>query len=289
MPFPSPAQKKHSLGIFGFLAHDGLLAEEGTAGNMGLQDQRAALEWVAANAARFGGDPSRVTIFGESAGAGDTAVHLSAARSAHLFTAGIMQSGGLWVSSYNESRAHSARVVDEVGCGGGGGGGGNSSSGLACLRDLPAEKLLLGQRKAGWSGTNPCADGYEYPLNTTQREVFRSGAFAAKPMMVGTNQNESALFDCGTAEARAVVDAASFRTVVAAELGLQSSSPQVQRVAELYDADALYGGDWRRAFIDLNTDTNFYCDSRAVLDATAAKGQPAWQYRLAHTPLLLEV
>ena len=84
----------YRLGIFGFLAHDELLKEEGTAGNMGFQDQRKALQWVQDNAHHFGGDKQRVTIFGESAGAGDTAVHLTTARSAPLFSAGIMQSGG---------------------------------------------------------------------------------------------------------------------------------------------------------------------------------------------------
>ncbi len=56
-----------------------------------------------------------------------------------------------------------------------------------------------------------------------------------------------------------------------------------------YNATTRYGGDWSRAYIDVVTDSDFACDSRAVLDATAAKGLPAWQYRLDHTPLLLDV
>ena len=262
----------YRLGVFGFLAHDALLQDEGTAGNMGFQDQRAALEWVAANAEKFGGDPARVTIFGESAGAGDTAVHLSTRRSAPLFSAGIMQSGGLWVMSYEESREQSRGVVELVGC------GGNSSSRtpLECLRAVPSERMLLAQKKAGWGDVNPCADGYEYPRNITQRQRFRSGDFTPKPMMVGTNQNESALFDCGTSTAKAVVNETTFRAEASRETGLQQDSPEMDKLVTLYDA-VNYGADWQRAFIDMNTDLHFYCGSREVLDAVAAKDIPVWQ------------
>ena len=67
----------YRLGVFGFLGGSDVAAytPDGSTGNFGIQDQREAMRWVAQNAAAFGGDPARVLIFGESAGAGSVAFH----------------------------------------------------------------------------------------------------------------------------------------------------------------------------------------------------------------------
>ena len=74
---------------------------DGSVGNYGLQDQRLGLQWVRDNIKAFGGDPSRVMLFGESAGAGSTSVHLLTPRSAGLFHAAAMESGPIapWVAT----------------------------------------------------------------------------------------------------------------------------------------------------------------------------------------------
>ncbi|NKI98525.1 carboxylesterase family protein [Novosphingobium sp. SG707] len=85
---------QYRLGIFGNLPHRALASEQGGhAGNYGLMDQIAALRWVQANIARFGGDPANVTIFGESAGAQDVGLLLAAQGAKGLFARAIMQSG----------------------------------------------------------------------------------------------------------------------------------------------------------------------------------------------------
>ncbi len=85
---------QYRLGIFGFLSHRKLAAEQnGTSGNYGLMDQVAALQWVQSNIARFGGDPTNVTIFGESAGSQDVSLLLAAPAARGLFHKAIMQSG----------------------------------------------------------------------------------------------------------------------------------------------------------------------------------------------------
>ena len=84
----------YRLGLFGFFAHPDLAAEspDRVSGNYGLLDQIAALEWVRDNIAAFGGDPTRVTIFGESAGGEAVLNLLTSPRARGLFHRAIAQS-----------------------------------------------------------------------------------------------------------------------------------------------------------------------------------------------------
>src|SRR6185503_537233 len=80
---------------FGFLAHTELSQESGKgSGNYGLQDMIAGLQWVKANIAKFGGDPSRVTIFGESAGGIAVSMLAASPPAKGLFQRAISESGG---------------------------------------------------------------------------------------------------------------------------------------------------------------------------------------------------
>ena len=85
----------YRLNVFGFLASGALRAQDpdGSAGNYGLQDQRFAMGWVQRNGAAFGGDVSRVTIFGESAGAGSVSNHLLQPKAWPYFHRAIAESG----------------------------------------------------------------------------------------------------------------------------------------------------------------------------------------------------
>jgi para-nitrobenzyl esterase len=86
----------YRLGPFGYLAHPALSRESshGSSGNYGLLDQIAALEWVSRNIAAFGGDPGRVTIFGESAGSWSVCALVASPLAKGLFHRAIGQSGG---------------------------------------------------------------------------------------------------------------------------------------------------------------------------------------------------
>ncbi|MFM8518193.1 MAG: carboxylesterase family protein, partial [Nevskiaceae bacterium] len=83
----------YRLGVFGFFSHPELAGQSVTA-NFGLWDQLSALRWVQRNIARFGGDPSRVTVFGESSGAGNIAMLMVAPQARGLLHRAILQSGG---------------------------------------------------------------------------------------------------------------------------------------------------------------------------------------------------
>lgn len=271
----------YRMGIFGFHTSDELLTTEGTAGNMGIQDQRAALQWVQANARAFGGDPNRVTIFGESAGGGSVVSHLSFEKSAPYFHAAIVESGGLWVRRMADAVDASDAAAKVAGCVG-------ESNTLACLRKVPAYDLLHAQIKGGWGypagnySSGPTADGHELPMGSVSRDVLRNGNFHAKPIMVGANRNESALFDCLSTPSS--LSEAGFRQKLSDTLKkghVNATQAELDHMVALYDAK-LYGGSWKRAAIDMDTDVAFNCGSRFVLSANAKKGQPTYAYHLLH-------
>ena len=124
----------YRLGPFGFLNGDDVAGAGQT--NVGLKDQRLALHWLQENGASFGADTSKVTIWGESAGAASVGFHLTAfnGRDDKLFRAGIMESGNpvsynaLNGTDYYQPRY--AALVDAAGCT-------EATDSLACLRQLP--------------------------------------------------------------------------------------------------------------------------------------------------------
>src|ERR1700681_1132107 len=111
----------YRLGAFGFLAHPALAAAAESphraAGNYGLLDQIAALQWVQRNIARFGGDPSRVTIFGESAGGFSVGSLIASPLAKGLFQRAILESGtgvGSGIASRDDARAVALRFADSL-------------------------------------------------------------------------------------------------------------------------------------------------------------------------------
>ncbi len=128
----------YRIGALGFLALNELAEEEGahnSTGNYGLQDQRQALQWVSDNISNFGGDPRKVTLFGESAGAYSVCWHLSHPLSKGLFHAAIMQSGSCSTTSFTrtleEQAAISGKYIRQFGC-----------SDAACIRSKTLEEVL---------------------------------------------------------------------------------------------------------------------------------------------------
>lgn len=177
----------YRLGALGFLAHPAL-GPAGDVGNDGLADQQSALRWVRDNIAGFGGDPAKVTIAGESAGAMSVCDHLAAPDSAGLFRAAIMASGPC---SAQVELATAQRVSTDYaaarGCSG--------TDAGQCLRALPVAKL----EEPPWFyhlGTNgltgPVIGTPVLPVDPVA--TIQGGAATRVPILIGTTRDEFTLF-----------------------------------------------------------------------------------------------
>jgi para-nitrobenzyl esterase len=182
----------YRLGVFGFLAHPELTRESGHSGNYGLLDQLAALQWVQKNIAAFGGDPTRVTISGQSAGS--NAVHnLVASPLAHgLFQRAIEESGSGFVpanatGTMKDGEAQGVKFAASRG-----------AKSLAELRALPAQALMPTPQESGpASAFRPIVDGYF--LLGDPNDVYLTGKQNDVPELTGMNHDErSSEADYGT-------------------------------------------------------------------------------------------
>jgi len=187
----------HRLGALGYLHLEDIAGEQfAGAGLAGVLDIVAALEWVRANIAAFGGDPGNVTIFGESGGGAKVSVLMAMPSAKGLFHKAIIQSGPAVQMASREDGTNTARqMLDHLGL---------APEQAGELRRLPASRLLEAQIKvlAGVSraafadrrrlGFNPVIDG----------ELFPGGPFAPQaplpsahvPLMIGSNKDEMTLF-----------------------------------------------------------------------------------------------
>jgi para-nitrobenzyl esterase len=178
----------YRLGALGFLAHPAL-GLPGDVGNYGLADQQAALRWVRDNIAKFGGDPGKVTVAGESAGGASVCDHLVAPDSAGLFRAAIIQSGPCQAQlALPAAEKISLDYAAEVGCG-------QPESAALCLRALPADKL----REPVWyysigreALSGPVTGTKVLPVDPIAG--FTEKRAARVPVLIGSNRDEFTLF-----------------------------------------------------------------------------------------------
>jgi para-nitrobenzyl esterase len=180
----------YRLGPFGFLAHPALAAESPhrAAGNYGLLDQIAALQWVKRNIAHFGGDPSRVTIFGESAGGMSVGSLIASPLAKGLFQRAILESGtgvGVGITPRDTARAIALRFAESVGV------LGEGADAAKLLRALHRDTLLAASSTGAAAGGPrffPVVDGWVLPhaVDTT----LATGAANLVPVIAGTNRDE---------------------------------------------------------------------------------------------------
>lgn len=180
----------YRVGVLGFLAHPELSKEQsGHSGNYGLLDQSLALRWIHDNIARFGGDPSRILVMGQSAGAGSVTLQLASPLSRGLFSRAVMSSGCNWTSSVPtlaEGERNGLEIQRYLG-----------AASLAELRAVPADRFIAAQLESQIGVTvvkgvraGPVIDGYF--IARAPREVVENGTMGDVPIIASFNRDESA-------------------------------------------------------------------------------------------------
>ena len=255
----------YRLGPLGFLAHPELSAESGVgaSGNFGLMDQVAALAWVKANIAAFGGDASRVTIAGQSAGGMSVSALMASPEAKGLFSGAIGQSGGVFeplqlAPGYLLANAEKDGVAYATSVG---------ASTLKELRALPAEALLGG--KAG-SVSHPVIEPRVLPLSPY--EAYVAGKVARVPVLVGSNAAE------GNSLANLEpVTAANYAAEMKKSWG-DLPAPLVEAYTFTTDMEA------KAARSSFERDLRFGWDMWAWARLQARAGGKAFYYRFDHAP-----
>ncbi|WP_082902309.1 carboxylesterase/lipase family protein [Mycobacterium adipatum] len=264
----------YRLGALGFLAHPAL-GPAGAVGNYGLADQQAALRWVRDNITAFGGDPDKVTIAGESAGAMSVCDHLVAPGSAGLFRAAIIQSGPCQAQlALPAAERISADYAREVGCG-------DPAVAAACLRALPVHKL----QKPVWYDRigEDTLSGPVYGSAVLPEDpmvALRAGRVADVPILIGTNRDEFTLFV-------ALQYLRAGRQYAAEEYpGLLENTfgPEAPAVAARYPLQR-HGGSAALAYAAAVTDGVFACvAARMAGELSGANRVYAYQFDDPHPP-----
>lgn len=252
----------YRLGALGWLTHDGL-----EAANFGLRDQVQALRWVADNAASFGGDPQRVTIFGESAGAVNVCALLGSPLAAGLFGGAIMQSGGCnQRGAATFASEMSEPFVAATGCQ-------NDPDPVACMRALDASSVMqteptgypdVGGLSQGWG---PSLDADSLPV--TSLDAMAAATHNLVPTIVGANADE-------TAQDSPLLTVAEYEALVTASFG-----PLAGPMLMAYPASD-YGDDGTATWTALLTDLKFVCVARRSAVAAATGGSPVWRYHFSY-------
>ena len=254
----------YRLGALGFLnLRDVTDGQHPACGGEGLMDQIAALRWVRENIAAFGGDPGKVTLFGESAGAMSIGALLAMPSAQGLFQKAILQSGAAHIGKRRESSAKVARLMlDMLGvCDG------------SRLADVPLAAIIRAQadilnsrRNGGGLPFAPTIDGVLLPVRAI--ENVRAGSANGVAVLSGTTMEEWKLFTAARPKLR-LMKAATLLKYAANLVGKDHADALLATYGE--------GSNFER-WNAIMTDRSFAVPSARLLEAQAAHA-PVFSYR----------
>ena len=265
----------YRLGPFGYLAHPELTreSENQSSGNYGVLDQIAALEWVQRNIAAFGGDPNRVTIFGESAGSWSVNFMVASPLAKGLFHRAIGQSGaGFGPMVHLSTEKSGRRSAEQTGMAFAGVlGSEDEPASLEAMRAVPATEILAKFSEVPGAYVGPNVDGWVFPDEI--HTIFEQGRQNRVPVIVGSNADEGSMYAGPNAPA----------TVEDFRLSAQ------KRYGDFADAfleayPVTDDSDVRDTFVAAVGDAFFTWEMRMWARLTATVDADAWLYHFTRVP-----
>ncbi|TCD60884.1 hypothetical protein EIP91_009375 [Steccherinum ochraceum] len=229
----------YRLSALGFLASKEV--KQAGVANLGLQDQRLALRWIQKYIPAFGGDPSKVTIWGESAGAMSVGVHMvvNGGETDGLFRAGFMESGSPYpIGDVTEGQPFYDAIVSQVGCA-------SSSDTLECLRQAPFDTLkaaldaspsLFSPDVPSLLAWAPRADGTF--LTDNPQQLVLQGKIAQIPFVTGDCDDEGTIFALGSTNLTTESD---FQSYLKQFWSSAFTDSDVAQLSQVYPADITQG------------------------------------------------
>ncbi|XP_054831284.1 cholinesterase-like [Eublepharis macularius] len=274
----------YRLGILGFLSLPPTVP-----GNRGLLDQQLALKWVHENAAAFGGDPTKVTILGQSAGAASVHFHLLSPGSQPLFAQAVLQSGSanaIWAWLSPEEARQKALTLGQA---------------LGCTQDQDAALVtcLQGKDVAEFSQYElsalnntmfldipffPTTDGEFLPKDP--QKLLEAGSIPTKPVLIGTTSDEGSTFvpyafpdaKDGLITWEQLLEGVK-RTV------RKATKEVIQAVALKYSEDDRGPARYRQALVQSSSDYFFVCPIAEFAAKLREAGSPVYSYFFSHHTL----
>jgi para-nitrobenzyl esterase len=262
----------YRLGLFGFLAHPALDSEGHPFGNYGILDTQAVLQWVQRNIQAFGGDPTRVALGGQSAGAENTGANVLSPLAKGMFSRAILQSGPI----FNLFLPLSVALTDGTNFAAAAGCPGQDAAAAACLRSLSAARILQLQGTPNASAAyvaNVMVDGIIVP--TAPEAAFSSGQFNRMPIMAGNTQHEltflNAIIEYFSGPPQTAMTAAQYMANITA------TYPPATAAAVLAEYPVSNYPSPQLAFSAAGTDPQLGCQTRHFVNVFA-KWVPVYQY-----------
>lgn len=278
---------QYRVGPLGFLS-----AGQSAPGNVGLLDQYEAIAWIRDNVASLGGDPDRITLFGESAGAVSTSLHLFSPLSSPLIAHAIMQSGSLlcpWaLDSPDRAKDNAVKLCSVLDCQ-----HDDPDDMVNCLRNVTPERLTAAQwqmNDESFVNTPFMATVDGYFLPDTPDALLKRGAFKNTSILLGSNSNEGNYFlvylmpDLFPLDTHRPLTRSEYSSAVRRFLG-ERASPLVARVVDFeygVGYEFQHHVDYGQRLDQMVADSDFVCPTNRLAEAYAMAGSRVYSYLFDH-------